>query len=90
MSSYSRMTKNPKTGEWAEAQWLDNYFGNHRYGVKFPDGEIFRADNFEWETRDSSSLMKKKKVLFSEATTKPKRSSKAVASHMYPIKIKRK
>lgn len=41
MSSYQRVTKHPETGEFQVADWLDDYFGRHRYGVKFPDGKIF-------------------------------------------------
>lgn len=51
MSSYYRQTKHPKTGIWYEAHWLDDYFGSHNYGVKFPDGEVFRADEYEWEVK---------------------------------------
>ena len=36
MSSYRRQTKNPKTGNWEEAFWVDDYFGRHQYGVLFP------------------------------------------------------
>ena len=54
MSSYIRQTKHPITGYWEEASWLDDYFGSHSYGVKFPSsGKVFRADDYEWETRDT-------------------------------------
>ena len=35
-------TKHPETGKVELAIWMDDYFGNHNYGVKFPsDGKIF-------------------------------------------------
>lgn len=43
MSDFYTETKNPATGEWETAHWMDDYFGRHRYGVKFPSGEIFDA-----------------------------------------------
>lgn len=44
MSSYTRMTKNPKSGEFEQAEWLDDYFGSHQYGVRFPDGSVVEPD----------------------------------------------
>jgi hypothetical protein len=44
MSSYKKLTKNPKTGEFEEAFWMDDYFGEHKYGVKFPDGEVYKSE----------------------------------------------
>ena len=41
MSTYSKQTKHPVTGEWHEATWIDDFYGRHRYGVQFPDGEMF-------------------------------------------------
>lgn len=53
MSTYSRETKNPDTGEWEIATWIDDYFGSHNYGVRFPSMEtkVFRADERKWEFR---------------------------------------
>lgn len=42
MSSFFLLTKHPETGQMETAQWLDDYFGWHRYGVRFPDGKVFR------------------------------------------------
>jgi hypothetical protein len=28
-------TQHPETGEWELATWIDDYFGNHNYGVQF-------------------------------------------------------
>ncbi len=39
MSTYQRLTKHPKTGEWEKATWHDNLFGGHHYGVVFPSDE---------------------------------------------------
>lgn len=36
MSTYTKQTKHPVTGEWEEAQWIDDLFGKHHYGVVFP------------------------------------------------------
>lgn len=53
MSNYLKWTKHPKTGEWFEAEWLDDYFGHHRYGVRFPTGTPLKADDYEWEVSDT-------------------------------------
>lgn len=50
MSNFSRMTKHPKTGEMDLAEWLDDHFGHHRYGVRFPDGQVFRETEIEGES----------------------------------------
>jgi len=56
MSSFKRITKHPITGEWKEAYWIDDFFGSHRYGVKFDNGdnvsskgETFREEDYKWE-----------------------------------------
>lgn len=49
MSSYTRKTKHPETGEWHTAFWLDDYFGNHKYGVEFPDGKVFDPEKVDLE-----------------------------------------
>lgn len=58
MSDYLRKTKNPRTGEFEVAEWLDDYYGKHRYGVRFPsdNGEVRPADGRDWEFADESSL----------------------------------
>lgn len=53
MSNYERLTKNPDTGEFETAQWMDDYFGPHRYGVKFAGDQVFSADDYEWEFKDN-------------------------------------
>ena len=37
MSSYRDKAIHPKTGEVCDAWFWDDYFGKHRYGVKFDD-----------------------------------------------------
>lgn len=54
MSSYKKETKHPISGHWETADWLDDYFGSHLYGVRFPStGEVFPETSFEWETREN-------------------------------------
>ena len=49
MSSYIKTTVNPDTHAIEEAEWLDDYFGSHEYGVRFPStGVVYRALDFEW------------------------------------------
>lgn len=44
MSSYIARTKHPITKRWAKAFWIDDYFWEHHYWVKFPIENIT-----EWE-----------------------------------------
>lgn len=53
MSTYSKSTKHPDTGEWDDkALWMDDYFGNHNYGVHFQDGTIVDPRDTALETRE--------------------------------------
>lgn len=52
MSTYKKSTKHPDTGEWEDATWMGDYFGNHNYGVRFSDGSIFDPRDTELETRN--------------------------------------
>lgn len=56
MSSYYKTTKNPYTGEWEKAQWIDNYFGPRHYGVLFPSGVKVDPEGIELETREEEEL----------------------------------
>ena len=56
MSTYSKQTKHPITGEWHNATWTDDYFGSHHYGVKFPNGDVFDPEKTKLETRDSEPM----------------------------------
>jgi len=58
MSSYTRITKHPVTGNFEEAQWIDNYFGEgSEYVVKFPDGAIFRESKHKWEFQAEKDML---------------------------------
>lgn len=54
MSTYQRVTKNPITGKFELATWLDDYFGPHRYGVRFPSEirDTYDASLRDWEFED--------------------------------------
>lgn len=56
MSSFQRLTKNPRTGYWQVAWWFDDYFGRHHYGVQFPDGAVYDPEQQQLETKESSSM----------------------------------
>ena len=47
MSNFHLNTKNPKTGKMELAEWLDGYFGSHKYGIRFPDGEVYRSEDLD-------------------------------------------
>ena len=47
MSNYFKLTKHPKTGEWENAQWIDDFFGKHEYAVLFKDGSYWKPDKIE-------------------------------------------
>ena len=55
MSSYLRVTRNPKTNKFETAAWVDDHFGPHKYGVKFKDSDFINPDEVELETRDGKS-----------------------------------
>lgn len=44
MSSYIQKAYNPKTNKVEDATYIDDYFGKHRYGVKFSDGDVYREE----------------------------------------------
>lgn len=52
MSTYAMSTKHPVTGRWEDAIWMDDFYGPHNYGVKFPSGEVFDPRVTECETRE--------------------------------------
>ena len=61
MSNYARTTKNPLTGKFELAEWLDDHFGRHHYGVKF-GSTIFRAEDYEWEFDDEADESRQKSI----------------------------
>lgn len=48
MSNFSQLTKHPETGKIEEADWLDDHFGRHRYGIRFADGQVFTPSQITW------------------------------------------
>lgn len=52
MSTFKRKTKNPDSGHWEMATWIDDYFGSHRYGVEFMDGTIVNPNEVDLEVDD--------------------------------------
>lgn len=48
MSNYFSQAVNPDTGKVEQAEWLDDYFGRHQYGVRFlSTGKIFRESEIK-------------------------------------------
>ncbi|MCR4329601.1 MAG: hypothetical protein NUV65_03570 [Candidatus Roizmanbacteria bacterium] len=41
MSDYKNSAVNPKTNKIEEADFWDDYYGRHKYGVEFEDGGIY-------------------------------------------------
>lgn len=53
MSSFYQPTVHPRSGKIAEALWIDDYFGSHRYGVRFPgESRVFSEDECDIESTD--------------------------------------
>lgn len=42
MSNYRAPAFNPVTKRVENADYIDNYFGRHDYGVRFDDGKVYR------------------------------------------------
>lgn len=51
MSHFTKPTLHPVTGKLEIAEWLDDYFGRHQYGVRFADGSVVHEDVVR-ETRE--------------------------------------
>jgi hypothetical protein len=49
MSNYKTKAKKPNGKEFEEVSMLDNFFGQHNYGVEFPDGAIYKPEKCEFE-----------------------------------------
>jgi hypothetical protein len=41
MSNYTAKARNPKTGNVEDAEFLDDFYGKHIYGVRFSDGCVY-------------------------------------------------
>ncbi|MES2224174.1 MAG: hypothetical protein V4469_04555 [Patescibacteria group bacterium] len=55
MSSYKNETKHPETGKWEIADWIDDHFGSHKYGVVFPSKPdvFYNPEEIDLKTRKS-------------------------------------
>ena len=62
MSSYEQNTINPDTGKIESAVWLDDYFGRHRYGVRFPSGKVFRGEECRVPEQTSNNATNDEKL----------------------------
>ena len=62
MSTFFKLTKHPKTKEWQVATWMDDYHGKHRYGVRFPSGEVFDPEKIKLKTKEHKIKIKKEKL----------------------------
>jgi hypothetical protein len=51
MSSFIQITENPKTGKMEPAAWLDDFYGKHRYAIRFKDGGTYHADDDHYEVK---------------------------------------
>lgn len=48
MSNFTRVAWNPRERVARAANWLDDYFGRHQYGVKFDgDDKVYRPEEVE-------------------------------------------
>jgi len=45
MSNFYALTKRSHSKETEVAEWLDDYYGPHRFGVRFPDGKVYRSES---------------------------------------------
>ena len=41
MSNFQQKAIHPETGEIELADWLDDFYGPHKYAVRFPDGQLY-------------------------------------------------
>ena len=47
MSNYTSEARNPVSGEIEEVAMLDNYYGDRKWAVRFPNGEVLPKDKVE-------------------------------------------
>jgi hypothetical protein len=45
MSSYFGSAINPKTGKMEPCTFIDDYFGKHKYGVRFEGTQIYKIED---------------------------------------------
>jgi hypothetical protein len=54
MSNFIRRTKNPRTGKFEDAYWIDDCYGPRKYGVQFPSQTgTYDARQYDWEFEDA-------------------------------------
>lgn len=44
MSNFRSNAIHPETGKCEAADYLDDHYGRHHYGVRFDDGKVFSVD----------------------------------------------
>ena len=57
MSNYKAYTRHPYTKEFSMATWLDDHYGAHRYGVRFPNGDTFNPLTMDLEVKSFDDRM---------------------------------
>ena len=56
MSTYIRLTKHPVTKKYEPAVWIDDYFGQHNYGVQFYGEDVVTdVKEYDFKTRDAKN-----------------------------------
>ena len=45
MSNYYDIAKRPGGTEWEEVEMCDDFYGTHWYGVRFPDGRVYKKED---------------------------------------------
>lgn len=48
MSNYKTKARLKGDKEFQEVEMLDDYFGSHQYGVRFPDGKVYEENDCEF------------------------------------------
>lgn len=62
MSNFTTKAYHPMTGDLEAVTMLDNYCGIGEYGVKFPDGDIFREMDVEFPVEEDDKKTVKEGV----------------------------
>ena len=51
MSTFQRPTLDERTGKWYIATHIDDFFGRHEYGIRYPDGHtVPEVEKKDWDT----------------------------------------
>lgn len=56
MSNYISKAKHPKTEKIEDAQFLDDFYGLHKYGVRFDDGNVYPVSEIDIPTCDCAEM----------------------------------